>query len=216
MQDRVEAQKRAAQGTKQGQGSQTISAERRATVRQIDQQSARDDTMRSCVITSHKTDNSGVKPRHPLAQSDVNHIANQVIPAHQTASVGPPKHQNPQNTSVQKLPSNYLAQAIAVCQAKSGPTHAPIAPITIKAVQAKQPVSIHQSATSHIRKTTSLQIQNPILAQPVQPAIVSEADNETGHHQNSDTSFESLTDMDGLFDAGGEEVEALFRACDGF
>ena len=43
-----------------------------------------------------------------------------------------------------------------------------------------------------------------------------EADNDIGQHHKSDTSFESLNDMEGLFSGGGEEVEALFRACDGF
>lgn len=222
MQDRLEAQKRAtgvgrAQGVKQVQGAQKVAADRHVAVRQVDQIPSKDDAKRSCVATDHKTESPIVKPRHPLAQSDVNHMTSTANPARETLSVGPSKHQNPEHTIVHKLPSNHLAQAIAVHQARTGSTHAPMAPNIDKVLQAKQPVyTVHQSATSHTIKTTSIPIQKPSLAQAVQPVVVSEAENETGPHQNSDTSFESLTDMDGLFDAGGEEVEALFRACDGF
>lgn len=222
-QERAEAQKRAAGVANMKQGKdvmtrpQAVSAGPHMAVRQAELTATKDVGRQSTAQGSHTVDSGNVKSRHPLAQSDVNHIYNPANASRQTASVGNPQKDQHQNTSA---PKYHLAKAIAVHQALQATSHLAFSvpqravPLANEAPQALPTLYKHQSATT-VTKPTSL--SNSTLDKPAPPVIATEADTDTaGAHQNSDTSFDSLTDMDGLFDAGGEEVEALFRACDGF
>lgn len=219
MQEKAEAQKRIAEQGRAQRMKQVkdveATAERQPAVRRTGVMADKDDPKPSHLNTGHRPESGIVKPRHPLAQSDVNHMTT-ANPARQTASIEQPqKHQN-LNPSAAK---NHFAQAIAAYQAQLPTPHAPVVPqrpvpTTAKAPPAQSAVHTNLSAPNTIKAAPP---HKPILPQTIAPLIVPEADGDpAGQHQNSDTSFESLTDMEGLFDAGGEEVDALFRACDGF
>lgn len=227
---RQEAEERERLRSKQGHtlGSesqrrpQAMAVQQQFTVQQTEPRCGKDDSTRSGANAHDKADVKIIKPRHPLAPSDVNHMTNTVNPLPcPTASVGLQKYHNPENTSSSKRPPAHLGRTIAPPDARPPAFHLvpPVASHTTttthKAYQGQLSVqSTVAAATS--RTTATISKQHVTLAQTDHPVIISEPDTDTGHHQHSDTSFDSLTDMDGLFSAGGEEVEALFRACDGF
>ncbi|GHJ90343.1 hypothetical protein NliqN6_6745 [Naganishia liquefaciens] len=151
------------------------------------------------------------RPRHPLAQSDVNRtyvLANQ-LPAKSAPVTRPPPQQQLQKTSMPIRSTNSLARIAQEHQPQVDP---PVARMQVHSTYQGHPVDVATSTRPTAHQPTR---QSPIV-QPVAPIVDIEPEPETGNHPTSDTSFESLNDMDGLFNAGGEEVEALFRACDGF
>lgn len=147
-----------------------------------------------------------VRPRHPLAQSDVNQRPNQVNLPPKTVPAGrPPQNQQPQIIPGPIKANNIFAKVANQVHQESVQPPRP---------QARPGYQAHTSAVpSSTRPTINQPAPKPAAAPP---AVVAEPDNEPGNHQNSDTSFESMTDMEGLFNEGGEEVEALLKACDGF
>lgn len=151
------------------------------------------------------------RPRHPLAQSDVNRtliLADQ-LPSKSVPVTHPPQHLQPQRTSVFGKTTNAFARIADKLPPQVAPPGV--------GVQVNSP---HQGRPAIVpafsRPTAVYPGHKPVVAQPVPPVIATEPESETGNHPTSDTSFESMNDMDSLFNAGGDEVEALFRACDGF
>lgn len=153
------------------------------------------DAKRRAVEVSHA---SMARPRHPLAQSDVNRTLVLVdqSPSKLVPVSHPPQHLQPQRTSVFGKTTNVFARIGPVSVSRPPPHQQPQKAIS-------RPTAVHPG-------------HKPVATQPVPPVVATEPESETGNHPTSDTSFESMNDMDGLFNAGGEEVEALFRACDGF
>lgn len=161
--------------------------------------------------------------RHPLANEDANRHTNTTISTmRSTETLSAQKRQKIGQSSFNAVgETNSMQKATVVQQNSVQYAHQAQAiqyqPFTGKSANPSNSINRPTIPAHHL--TTGFRQQAPVsLPKPitVDSPAVAEADNDIGQHHKSDTSFESLNDMDGLFSGGGEEVEALFRACDGF
>lgn len=155
---------------------------------------------------------SVAKTRHPLAQSDVNQttVHDNHLPPKSATVRRSPQYQQQNPTGPTKGTDIYMQLRDRVEQQQMQQ------PVPAASRAQVHPAHQHYQATVPTLTLPTVQPAQKTTAPAVPPVVVTEPETETGNHPTSDTSFESMADMDGLFTAGGEEVEALFRACDGF
>ncbi|KAJ9099227.1 hypothetical protein QFC21_004107 [Naganishia friedmannii] len=177
------------------------------------------------IISGSSSGHPAEKQRHPLARGDTN--TNQHMNA-ATSAMRPTDTLSAQKR--QKIGQSSFAETGAIKSMQKGIAiqQNSIHYIRQEHVMQQQPLPVKSTSKIHAMNRSAIPAnqvtpafrQQALISLPrpiaVEAPAVAEADNDIGQHHKSDTSFDSLNDMDGLFSGGGEEVEALFRACDGF